>query len=280
MTSFSFASPATLRRAFAGLALAAASLHAPLAHAQADIVYRDNNGRVLTRQDLASSTGRVDWAAVYGRNVTPTAAQLQDAGRRAGQQGSYDQALEYFSRAARAAPDWPQPLYDAANIQLQQRRYAKALELYGQANQLAPRGFLTVKTALHALQQERDGKIPEGTYLAYFGREWLEPDKQPEMIKALVERAPAFAPGWRALAQMERNFDKRIELLDKGLAVGPDVRTRGFLLLDKAFSLEQQGKLAEAKAILGALAVDPASPLDIEAIAKYTLADLVDRAPR
>src|SRR4051812_29181468 len=132
MISFSFASPAAaLRRAFAGLAMVAALLHVPLVHAQADIVYRDNNGRVLTRQDLASSTGRVDWVAVYGRNITPSAAQLHDAGRRASQQGNYEQALEYFSRAARAAPDWPQPLYDAANIQLQQRRNAKALELYG-----------------------------------------------------------------------------------------------------------------------------------------------------
>jgi tetratricopeptide (TPR) repeat protein len=280
MTSFSSAPAGVLRRALSGLAIAAALLHPPLAQAQDEVVFRDPSGRVVTRQALAGATGRVDWATVYGRNATPSAVQLHDLGRRASQQGNNDQAFDYFLRAAKAAPDWPYPLYDAAYSQLLQRRYAKALELYVQADQLAPRGFLTVKTAVHALRQERDGKIPEGTYLAYLGREWLEPEKLPAMTQALVERAPAFAPGWKALAQMERNLDKRFVLLEKGLAANPDVQTRGLLLLDKAFSLEQQGKIAEAKAILGALVLDPTTTLDVEALAKFTLADIVDRTPR
>ncbi|HEY0062204.1 MAG TPA: hypothetical protein VGC21_08785 [Telluria sp.] len=51
--------------------------------------------------------------------------------------------------------------------------------------------------------------------------------------------------------------------------------TRGFLLLNKAVILQRQGKQAEAVRILGELALDPASPSNVEAASKSVLADFL-----
>jgi len=180
-------------------------------------------------------------------------------------------ALDYFARAAGVAPHWPYPVYDAAFTYLLQRQYDKAFKFYSRTDQLAPRGFFTAKTAVHSLKQEREGKLPTGTYLAYLSLEWIEPEKRRQLVEALVERVPTFAPGWKAMAEAEQDVGKRLAYIEKGLALGPDPETKGFLLLNKASSLQQQGRTAEAKAIPGVLAVDPALPLDIEALSRYAL---------
>lgn len=87
-------------------------------------------------------------------------------------------------------------------------------------------------------------------------------------------------PGWKAKAQTEQDLNKRLAYLERGLSANPDAETKGFLLLNKAAVLQEQGKPSEAKAILVSLAVDPTSPLDIEALAKYTLANLVEGVRR
>jgi tetratricopeptide (TPR) repeat protein len=247
---------------------------------QEEVIFKDKSGRVLTKQDLLGATGKVSWEVSSKRPVPTAAKELHELGRQAGQQGKTEAALDYFSRAAKAAPEWPYPIYDAAFTHLLQRQYAKAYQLYRQVDQLAPRGFFTSKTALHSLQQEKEGKIPEGTYLAYLSLEWIESAKRPELIQALVDQVPSFASGWKARAQTEQDPAKRLAFLEKGLAADPDAQTKGFLLLNKAAVLQEQGKTGHATAILGSLALDPASPLDIEALARYTLANLSEGARR
>lgn len=248
--------------------------------AEQEVVFKDRSGRVLTKQDLLGATGKVNWEIASRKPVPNAARELHELGRRAGQQGKSDAALEYFSRASKAAPEWPYPIYDAAFTYLSQQQYSKALDLYRQVDQLAPRGFFTSKTAVHSLQREKEGKIPKGTYFAYLSLEWIEPEKRSKLIQALVDQVPSFAPGWKARAQTEQDLNKRLAHLERGLAANPDAETKGFLLLNKAAALQEQGKSGEAKAILGSLAVDPASPLDIEALAKYTLANLFEGGRR
>ena len=254
------------------LPLAVALCVCPLAHSAPQPVFKDKSGRVLTQKDLAGATGQVNWETSSGKAVPAAARELHEQGRQAGQQGQTDAALDYFARAAKAAPDWPYPVYDAAFTFLLQRQYAKAFDLYRRADQLAPRGFFTAKTALHSLRQERERKIPEGTYFAYVSMEWMEPEKQSRLVRVMVDRAPQFAPAWKARALLEDDPARRLRFLERGLASDPDRETKGFLLLHKATALQDMGKGAEAKAILGTLALDPASPLDIEVLAKFALA--------
>ncbi len=43
----------------------------------------------------------------------------------------------------------------------------QALKYYKMADSLEPKGFYTAKTAVYALEGERSGKFPAGTYAAF-----------------------------------------------------------------------------------------------------------------
>ena len=243
-----------------------------------DVVFRDSHGRTLTRGDIQHTSGTFKWEIQSARSVSTKALELHRLGQAAGRRGEYVQAFQHFSEASNVAPDWPQPVYDAAYTHLLQRQYDKALALYERVDQLAPRGFFTVKTAVHSLRLERAGKIPSGTYLRFLSLEWAQRSSEQEaIVRELTERSPSFAPGWKAKALLEENINKRLVYLERGLAANPDQETRGFLLLNKAAVLAEQGKKAEAVKLLGTLALDPASPLDIEALAKQSLATVIGR---
>ena len=62
---------------------------------------------------------------------------------------------------------------------------------------------------------------------------------------------------------------------DKGLAHAPDGETKGILLVNKALVLSRRGDRQGAVKILGDLALDPASTLGTEMLAKATLAKLL-----
>jgi hypothetical protein len=141
---------------------------------------------------------------------------------------------------------------------------------------MAPRGFFTVKTAVHYLKLEQEGKVPQGTYLKFLSLEWTDRSNERQaMVRQLTEGTPSFAPGWKARAALETDLQRRLNYLERGLAANPDPETMGFLLLNKAAVLVEQGKRREAVSILGSLALDPSSPLDIEALAKQSLATVV-----
>lgn len=261
-------------RAWKALGLAAALL-LPAWAVAADVVFKDKQGRVLTRDDLKGADGKFDWEVQSGTPVPEQARKLHQLGREAGQRGNYQAANDYFEQAAKAAPNWAYPLYDAAFTYLLIKDATKAYEYYRKVDAMSPRGFFTVKTAVHTLERERSGQFPPGTYVFFLGLEWTSDAAQKQQIvDTLTTKIPAFAPGWKEKALLENNPQKRLAYLDRGLAASPDLETRGFLLLNKATVLAGLGKKAEAVDILGQLALDPASPRDVEAIAKRVLASL------
>jgi tetratricopeptide (TPR) repeat protein len=248
------------------------------ASAGTDLIFKDTAGRLLTREDLKGVTGIVNWEISSTGSVPAEARKLHEAGRVAGQRGDSSAALANFERAALLAPHWPYPVYDAAFTFLLQRQYVKAHEYYRRVDQMAPRGFFTAKTAVHTLQRERAGTFPEGTYLQFLSIEWLENDaERMKAARAITEKVPTFAPGWKARSSLEPDARTRLAYVEKGLALEPDAETRGFLLMNKAILLHESGRKAEAIAILGTLALDPASPIDVEVLAKKTLATMISR---
>lgn len=261
---------------FSLLAAAAVALQllAPApALAADDIVFKDSAGRVLRRSDLDKADGRFSWELPSATPVSQAARDAHALGRAAGKNGDYRTALAHFETASKLAPRWPYPIYDAAFTYLLQKDFDAAYRHYRRVDALAPRGFFTAKTAVHSLRMERDGKLPQGTYLRYLALEWeADRDKTRQAALAMTRETPGFAPAWKTAAHLEDDPDKRLALLDSGLKAGPDAETRGFLLLNKAMVLRERNQIPEAMVMLGELAVDPQSPLDVEALARHTLA--------
>lgn len=261
---------------FSLLAAAAVALQllAPApALAADDIVFKDSAGRVLRRSDLDKADGRFSWELPSATPVNHAARDAHALGRAAGKNGDYRAALAHFETASKLAPRWPYPVYDAAFTYLLQKDFDAAYRHYRRVDALAPRGFFTAKTAVHSLRMERDGKLPQGTYLRYLALEWeTDRDKTRQAALAMTRETPGFAPAWKTAAHLEDDPDKRLALLDSGLKAGPDAETRGFLLLNKAMVLRERNQIPEAMVMLGELAVDPQSPLDVEALARHTLA--------
>jgi tetratricopeptide (TPR) repeat protein len=243
-----------------------------------EIVYRSKNGTVLTPQDLAKATGEVKWEI---RSQTPVSVEAQDLhqrGREAGASGNYDGALAHLARAAQLAPQWPYPVYDAAFTYLLKGDPENALRFYRRTVELAPRGFFTALTAVHYLTLESEGQLPKGTYLAYVSLEWVEsPTERTKRVEALAASAPTFAPIWKEKATLSEAPAERLALLDRGLKQAPDPETRGFLLINKALSLSELGRKAEAVPILGELGADQSQPPDVQQIALATLANITSK---
>lgn len=257
----------------AAVALALQLLAPASALAADDIVFKDSAGRVLRRSDLDKADGRFSWELPSAKPVSQAARDVHALGRAAGHSGDHRAALAHFETASKLAPRWPYPVYDAAFTYLLQKDFDAAYRHYRRVDALAPRGFFTAKTAVHSLRMERDGKLPQGTYLRYLALEWeTDRDKARQAALAMTRETPGFAPAWKTVAHLEDDPAKRLALLDSGLKADPDAETRGFLLLDKAVLLRERNQIPEAMVMLGELAVDPRSPLDVEALARHMLA--------
>ena len=244
----------------------------------AELVFKDKSGRVITMEDLKNASGKFDWEVRAGKPVPQEAIRLHELGRASGRNGNNKAAIEYFEKAAKVAPDWPYPLYDAAFAYLLTADFERAYDLYKKVDVMAPRGFFTAKTAVYSLKGEMNGDFPKGTYLYFLSLEWeTDSSKKLQIIENLLAKAPKFAPAWKAKAALENNDEKRLNFLEMGLKVKPDPETKGFLLINKALMLHRLEKNSEAIEILGNLVLDPASPLDIETIAKKTLATVIAR---
>ncbi|MBU6951337.1 lipopolysaccharide assembly protein LapB [Hahella sp. HN01] len=242
----------------------------------ADIVYKSADGRVLTLQELENLDGQAEWEVQSGGDIPEAAVALHNQAREFGQQGENDKAIDAFKQAIKLAPEWPYPYYDLAYTYLLAGDPEQALALYKTVNQLSPRGFFTAQTAYHYLQLEKEGKYPAGLYLYYLSHEWgKSPEQQAEIFANILNRFPDYAPALQKLADLYEDEEKKLALIDKGLAANPDKETRGFLLLNKAVTLFNRGDSQTAIAILGELALDPESPRDVELIAKRTLGMLV-----
>ena len=242
---------------------------------ESEIIFRDNQGRTLRREDLNGFTGQVQWEINGKENIPRQARILHQAGREAGQQGDYDQALRLFSQAAGLAPTWPRPVYDAAFTYLLKNDFDNALASYEKVDELAPRGFFTSKTALHTLRQEKDGKLPPGIYSLYLSFEKIEPKQKMQIVEQLLEKCPNFGPAWQEKAGLTDDAAECLQIIAKGLACNPDPDTKGMLLINKATLLNREGQKQEALEILSNLALDPNETLQNEHLAKAFLSDLV-----
>ncbi len=242
------------------------------------LVFQDAAGRVLTTQDLEAFTGQVDWEIKCGHTVPTGAVRLHEEARAAGARGEYQRALVLLDAAHALAPGWPYPVYDAAFTYLIQGDTDTAERCYTQVDRLAPRGFFTCKTTLDALRRERAGELPEGFCKAFAALESLDDlPRKKAVLDGIVDRFPGFAPAWKELAALLDGPADRLRAIERGLGARPDAETRGMLLLNKALVLHQRGERDAAIAILGDLALDPASTLATETLAKATLAQIVER---
>jgi hypothetical protein len=250
-----------------------------------DVVYLDASGRTITRLDLAPFQGKLDGEVVWwDKPVPPDALELQIEGRHAVRAGDYRTALGVFTEAHQIAPDWPSPVHDTAWVYLLMDENEQAIASYAQAAAMAPRGFYNVTQALDTLRREEMGSLPRGSYRKLVLLLIGPPSTNLEMRTALLElleTATEFPAAWAALSQQVGARNKirmseapwLLEKIDYALSYEPDAQTRGHLLIDKALVTAQlsTARRDEAIQILGSLALDPGSPLDVEQTAKEVL---------
>jgi tetratricopeptide (TPR) repeat protein len=240
------------------------------------LIYRDKNGRELTEANLANATGVLNWNIIGSHKVSQKALELHSQARRAGGSGDYKKALELLAQASKEAPEWPYPLYDAAYTYLLMGQPNEALESYEVVNKMAPRGFFTVQTAVHSLRLEKAKELQPGTYKQYVMLERVEdPVEKRALLEKMLKQSPSFAPAWKELSILLEDDTAHLQAIEEGLSHNPDDQTKGILLVNKALALNRQGKHEQAVSILGDLALDPDVPLDIEQIAKATLANVM-----
>lgn len=242
-------------------------------HATDRIIFRSEDGREVTANDLADATGTFKYEIMDTTEIPAKANELHQKARQLGAAGEYEQAIELLAQAQSLAPEWPYPVYDAAFTYLMMRDFEKAREFYKRTVDLSPRGFFTALTALDTLEREAAGDLPEGTYAAYVSLEWIDsPEQKAELVAALIERIPTFAPAWKEHALLCDDPSNRLASIEKGLAANPDAETKGILLINKAVTLDEQGDNQGAVEILGNLVLDPKTTFGNEHIAKQTLA--------
>lgn len=240
------------------------------------IVFQDASGRILTADDIAGVSGTVNWQVVGGEHVPAQARELHRLGCEAGGRSEYDQAMELFAQAEALAPNWPHPRYDAAFTALLMGDNDKAEEYYSQVDRLAPRGFFTCKSTLALLRRERAGSLFPGFTKAFLQLEWMRDREQKRaVLQGIVAKYPDVPQVWEQLASLLQDPQDKLRAIDNGLAEGPDIDTRGMLLLHKALALSSSGDRPGAVALLGGLALDPDAGLAAEALAKFTLRTLV-----
>lgn len=194
------------------------------------------------------------------RTIPDAANELHQKARELGSAGDYEAAIETLKQAQELAPWWPYPTYDMAFTYLLMKDYPKARELYRKTLELSPDGFFTAITALHTLDREAEGELPEGTYAAYMMIEWVqEPEQKIGLIMQLHQKFPSFAPIWKEFALLIEEPADRLVALEQGLAADPDRETKGILLLNKAFVLRAQDESEAAQAIIDDLLDDPST---------------------
>lgn len=240
------------------------------------VVFRAADGRTLTTADLQGSNGTFQYEIVGASNVPAEADSLHKQARQAGQEGDYKKVVDLLERASSLAPAWPYPVYDMAFTYLLMNDVENARKCYRKTVDLSPRGFFTAITALETLDREEKGELPAGTYRAYLSLEWMDDaGKKADAVRRLAERVPGFAPSWKEMAMQTDADAEKLAAIEKGLAARPDGETKGILQINKALILDRRGDHDDAVRLLGELALDPASTLATEHLAKFTLASIV-----
>lgn len=240
-----------------------------------DIIFEDEQGNRITRDDLTNVTGSVDFSLIGRESIPFEAIEMHQRARQEGQYGRYAQAIDLLTKTSQLAPKWPYPLYDMAYTYLLQKEYEQALTYYRLTNRLEPRGFFTCKTAIYALEGETEGRFPKGQYLHYLGIEWTDDeDEKLAIAREITQKTPDFAPAWKELVNLLTDHTERMEAVEAGLSKQPDLETKGNLLINKALLLDRQNQTKEAINILGNLILDSEITLTNEAMGKFVLSQL------
>ena len=240
------------------------------------IVFRSDDGRVLTLDDLQEADGTIQYEILGSYDVPEEALELHRRAREAGSNGDFDGSLTLLNKASELAPEWPYPIYDRAFTRLLMQDFDSARADYQHVVDLASRGFFTAITALNTLNREERGELPVGTYLSYVSLEWIDdPLERGKAIQNMIDSVPNFAPAWKELANIAERDNDQLAAIERGLAASPDAQTEGVLLVNKALALNRSGNHESAVRILGELALDPDSPSDVERIAKLSLAQIL-----
>lgn len=206
------------------------------------ISFKDDKGNVITKEELSKSTGRFSYEITGIDEASDLSKKLHDEARQYGQSGEYDKAIKKLKLANEESPLWPYPLYDLAYTYLLQDDYDNALKYYKLTDELAPRGFFTSKTAVYTLENERTGKFEKGFYNNYIKLEWVtDQDQKNEFIEILISKFPEFPPLWKDYSSRLEG-QERIQALEKGLKLNPDVETKGMLLINKALAIDYINK--------------------------------------
>jgi tetratricopeptide (TPR) repeat protein len=246
--------------------------------AQSDIIFKDNLGHSLTKADLASVTGQVNYEITGNQTIDATAKALHTEARALGQAGKYDSSIVKLEQAIKVQPTWAYPTYDMAYTYLLKGDPDNALLFYKKANELEPKGFFTTKTALYSLEGEQSGKFPKGLYTAYLQIEWTDdPNKKLEIAKSIVAKVPGYGPAWKELANLQNDKAERLKAIESGLSTNPDADTKGILEINKAILLNESGKTEEAIQLLGNLIFSPTTTTANIELGKFTLKSITEK---
>ncbi|NOQ74824.1 MAG: hypothetical protein GQ574_22610 [Crocinitomix sp.] len=237
--------------------------------------FTDGKGNKISKEELLASSGVFRYEIIGEEYISPEADALQNEGREFGQMGEYAEAIEKFTAAHEAAPKWPYPPYDLAYTYLLQDDQENALKYYEITDSLAPRGFFTSKTALHTLKREKAGELPEGVYTLYLSLEWLQDEaERSELIEDLVTNFPDFAPGWKEYSTI-LDGQARLDAIETGLSVNPDIETMGILSINKAIILNERDDYPAAEKLLLSVIFDASSTLGNVELAKLVLGNML-----
>jgi tetratricopeptide (TPR) repeat protein len=186
------------------------------------------------------------------------AIQLHSQARLTGESGNLQEALKLFQQARELAPEWPLPLYDTALTYLLMGDTAKALEVYEQVDKMAPEGFSDTKRVIECLRREQKGQLPKGTFRKFIdAMRSRTPEEMQKRLEELTRTAPKFYPAWRELIPYAKDVPEQLRMLEKTLALKPDIESRGELLIYKATLLRRAGKGEEARKLLQSIVDDP-----------------------
>jgi tetratricopeptide (TPR) repeat protein len=201
--------------------------------------------------------------------IPERAMQLHAQGRAHGEAGRFEEALKSFQQAQEAAPDWHFPLYDTGYTYILMKDNARALEVYERLDTLAPQGFSESKQMLDSLRREKQGRVPKGTLWEFIDiqklRDFAEVRRR---FEALAKKAPQFPLVWKELAVSSESTEEGLKLVEKTLALEPDVITRGELLVHKSTLLRRKGEDEAGKKLLQDIINDPSMPPSIVDMAR------------
>ena len=242
------------------LILACLALGCGQESARQRVVFTGTNSAELSdlKQAHGNASANVNGTAnnkVLGEGSIPPAAQsFHHRGRAEGAAGRYDAALELFSKAAQAAPNWSYPVYDIAYTYLLKGDFTNALAKYREVDAREPGGFFTTKTAIWTLEREESGTFPRGTCAALALLDWAKtPAERKSRIDELAAKAPKYPPVLKEKAFVTEDLTQRLKLLDEALTLNPDLETYGVLMLNRAVVFQAQGRNDEAKSLLNGL---------------------------